>query len=576
MKTILISLMILICTCINVHAQIDHSFTYQGELIDNGSPAQGTFDITIQAFDNVDASGIPLAESIHTSTVVSAGVFTIEQVDLGSMIFDGMEMWLQISVKQPTDASYTALSPLQKMGSVPYANSLIDKGAADGQVLSFDSTNGWQPSTPNSGTDDQNISGSGLTGTNLTIGIEGGASQIIDLATLQDGTGTDDQNISGSGLSGTNLTIAIEGGTAEVIDLATLQDGGATKIDELTDAKSDSDGTNDGSSVFIGIGAGAADDSTDNQNVGVGYQSLNSNTTGFNNTANGYRSLFYNTTGFNNTANGYDSLYSNTTGIYNTANGSDSLYSNTTGIFNTANGYDSLYSNTTGNFNTANGYYSLYYNTTGSSNTAIGNNAFSSGSNFTNSTGIGFDAQPGASNTIRLGTFGVTTIGGYANWTNVSDARFKTNIQEDVPGLEFIKKLRPVTYQLDMDAIAKFNKTPDKNRLAKSESLKAAEIQSGFLAQEVEAAALSLGYDFHGVDKPKNKTSHYGLRYAEFVVPLVKAVQELANTNNKSYNQVQNHEVSRLQLQINNLKEENLQLKSRLDDIEQLLLQQTK
>ncbi|MCR9287909.1 MAG: hypothetical protein NXI23_11030, partial [Bacteroidetes bacterium] len=29
-----------------------------------------------------------------------------------------------------------------------------------------------------------------------------------------------------------------------------------------------------------------------------------------------------------------------------------------------------------------------------------------------------------------------------------------------------------------------------------------------------------------GVDKPKNETSHYGLRYATFVVPLVKAVQE--------------------------------------------------
>jgi hypothetical protein len=49
---------------------------------------------------------------------------------------------------------------------------------------------------------------------------------------------------------------------------------------------------------------------------------------------------------------------------------------------------------------------------------------------------------------------------------------------------------------------------------------------SGFIAQEVEAAATAVGYDFHGVDKPKNETSHYGLRYAEFVVPMVKAMQE--------------------------------------------------
>jgi hypothetical protein len=40
------------------------------------------------------------------------------------------------------------------------------------------------------------------------------------------------------------------------------------------------------------------------------------------------------------------------------------------------------------------------------------------------------------------------------------------------------------------------------------------------------AAAKELGYDFSGVDKPKNEKDFYGLRYAAFVVPLVKAVQE--------------------------------------------------
>ena len=49
---------------------------------------------------------------------------------------------------------------------------------------------------------------------------------------------------------------------------------------------------------------------------------------------------------------------------------------------------------------------------------------------------------------------------------------------------------------------------------------------SGFIAQEVEAAAQKVGYSFSGVDGPKNEKDNYGLRYAEFVVPLVKAVQE--------------------------------------------------
>ena len=51
---------------------------------------------------------------------------------------------------------------------------------------------------------------------------------------------------------------------------------------------------------------------------------------------------------------------------------------------------------------------------------------------------------------------------------------------------------------------------------------------SGFIAQDVEAAAQSIGYEFSGVDAPQNDKSLYGLRYAEFVVPLVKAMQELA------------------------------------------------
>jgi len=40
-----------------------------------------------------------------------------------------------------------------------------------------------------------------------------------------------------------------------------------------------------------------------------------------------------------------------------------------------------------------------------------------------------------------------------------------------------------------------------------------------------------LGYDFSGVDKQKSDCGYYGLRYADFVAPLVKSVQELAKRN---------------------------------------------
>ena len=56
-------------------------------------------------------------------------------------------------------------------------------------------------------------------------------------------------------------------------------------------------------------------------------------------------------------------------------------------------------------------------------------------------------------------------------------------------------------------------------------------IYTGFIAQEVEATAKKMNYDFSGVDAPKNDQDFYGLRYSEFVVPLVKAVQELSAIN---------------------------------------------
>jgi hypothetical protein len=50
--------------------------------------------------------------------------------------------------------------------------------------------------------------------------------------------------------------------------------------------------------------------------------------------------------------------------------------------------------------------------------------------------------------------------------------------------------------------------------------------RTGFIAQEVEQVAKELGFEFGGIDAPKNEKDDYGLRYADFVVPMVKAIQE--------------------------------------------------
>ncbi len=62
-----------------------------------------------------------------------------------------------------------------------------------------------------------------------------------------------------------------------------------TRINDLLDGKSDNDGTNDGSSIFLGVDAGILDDSSDNKNIAVGFQALQNSSVGENNIAIGYQ-----------------------------------------------------------------------------------------------------------------------------------------------------------------------------------------------------------------------------------------------------------------------------------------------
>ncbi|OFX35716.1 MAG: hypothetical protein A2X08_12070, partial [Bacteroidetes bacterium GWA2_32_17] len=331
--------------------------------------------------------------------------------------------------------------------------------------------------------------------------------------------------------------------------------------------------------IFIGFHAGH-ENINGSYNSAIGNKALYSNTTGWANVAFGANSLYFNTTGGSNTAIGDQSLYSNATGSFNTANGNKSLYSNITGQYNSSNGFEALYSNTTGQCNTANGNIALFYNTSGNyntaigkgalysnetgwNNTALGNNAFYNGTTYSNSTALGYNADITASNQVRVGDASVNDIGGFADWTNISDIRFKNDINETVPGLAFINKLRPVTYYLNMDNIAKFLRTPDSLRLKEAEIIKGSMLQTGFIAQEVEKAALEVGFEFNGVKKPANENDYYGLRYAEFTVPLVKAVQELNSKNENLQETIDNQNI-----EINELKNKNIELEIRLENLE--------
>ena len=93
--------------------------------------------------------------------------------------------------------------------------------------------------------------------------------------------------------------------------------------------------------------------------------------------------------------------------------------------------------------------------------------------------------------------------------------------------------LRPVTYTINRDEVNDFTGVSERQQESSKRNGeekflsgdKYSHTTTGFIAQEVEQAAKKIGYDFSGVDAPKNEKDMYGLRYDEFVVPLVKAVQ---------------------------------------------------
>ena len=288
--------------------------------------------------------------------------------------------------------------------------------------------------------------------------------------------------------------------------------------------------SDDTSNTYIGLRTGRSNGPFARRNTFIGSDAGYSNTTGFNNTATGSAALRNTTTGPNNSAYGAGTLIFNSSGANNTAIGSYSLSMNTTGAQNTATGSNALPVNTTGHNNTAIGFNSLFFNETGGFNTALGEQAFFSAPALDNTTAVGYEAGGvvNASNRIEIGNTSVSFIGGQVGWSTYSDARIKKNVKDDVPGLAFINRLRPVTYYLD---IHKQNEMVSKGlNMLTGEWESKYDIEkikmTGFLAQDVEAAAIASGYDFSGIQKPANPDELYSLRYSDFVMPLIKAVQE--------------------------------------------------
>lgn len=516
--------------------------------------------------------------------------------------------------------NYTALQAQTQAGDITYTLPAV--AGTNGQVLSTDGTGSLSWITPTGGStgwsltgNTGTIPGTNFIGTSDNVDIDIRANNTIRWRFKTKGT-LEFLNTAGSVFIGEgagnsqdmstiryNVFVGNQAGYSNTTGNNNTANGYMALYSNTTGSENTANGYLTLYSNTTGYGNTAngnkalSSNTTGNNNTANGYKALYSNTTGISNTANGLQSLFSNTTGVENTANGYEALYNNTEGNNNTANGFHSLYYNTTGYDNTANGYEALFRNITGNNNTANGYLALYFNTTGNNNTANGYRSLSRNTTGNNNVALGYDAGSGdlgvnfnqctfvgansypttnrtnvtmlgygitdaqctGDNQVLLGNTSVTQIRAQvSSITAYSDGRYKTNIENNVHGLDFVMKLKPVTFNVDPRKLHKIWGEPDSviDKMDVTETMK--ERRIGFIAQDVEQAAKESGFAFPGIDVPKNDKEAYTLRYVDFIMPMVKSIQEQQTTINQlqSENKELKNQMAILIQEIENIKQE--------------------
>ncbi len=364
------------------------AFTYQGQLSNNGLPANGMYDFSFKLATS-GSGAVDVGNPFLTNGVpVTNGLF-ITTIDFGANIFTGSNYWLQVDVRTNNGPSYVTLSPLQAVTPTPYAI-MADSASNLLGALPASQLSGAFPAQ--------------LTGT-------------IPLAQLPGAVVTNNEsNVTlGSVTVSGNLVLPLP---------AVISDSQYSILyaDQYGNLFA---GLDAGNKVTGGLGGA--------NNEAIGDSALANNTLGSGNLADGNEALYFNTTGNYNVANGSYALLANTNGSFNVANGTATMYYNTTGSSNTADGAYALFSNTVGNNNVADGYAALEDNTAGVANTADGSYALASNLTGYNNTVIGFSAmQDNASgfDNIAIGTstfqrltngYQNTAVGTYACQNTVND-----------------------------------------------------------------------------------------------------------------------------------------------------------
>jgi hypothetical protein len=391
-KSTLILIALTLFASVNWAVAFDTAITYQGRLLNNGNPANGTYNMIFTLFNNSAGTGTPAATVPVNSILVSDGLFTVAIPLDPSLFAAGTPYWLQIQM-EPSGGSFSTLSPLQPLTTVPYALFAETSGALSGTL----------PASQLSGT----IPVAQLPATVLTENESGTLANLTLSGNLEMPATQVSPDIIYSGTS--YLLYADNNG-----NVFSGQQAGAS----TTTTSGGMNNTGGGVSALANNTSGSA-------NTAYGFNALFSNINGYQNTAVGYVALDSNTNGWGNTAIGYETLSDNTSGSGNTAIGWNALLANTNGG-NTAVGFAALDDTFNGQQNTAGGGYALYLNTSGSENTAFGYEALQNNTNGSFNIALGYFAGgslstgsynidvgnqgvAGDNNVIRIGTQGTET-----------------------------------------------------------------------------------------------------------------------------------------------------------------------
>jgi hypothetical protein len=276
---------------------------------------------------------------------------------------------------------------------------------------------------------------------------------------------------------------------------------------------SDAGANSDDGDFCTYIGSVAGNYAKGDNNVAIGYltmqgDSVGGTSTGANNTYVGYRCAEGFTTAQRNAGFGHNAHNGIDTGSYNVAMG----YSADNGLENGNNNVSIGYDVGPGSLNSHSDDVLIGYqvgqnlDSNAEQNVLIGSSASVTDSTAVNRIGIGYNVSVDSDNKAVIGNSSVSTIGGYANWTNYSDESIKRNIVDNSIGLEFVDKLRP----------RKFERKDQPGK-----------VFDGMIAQEVKAVMDELGIEFSGWVEPGSNGLQM-LSYEVFVVPLINAVKTLS------------------------------------------------